>query len=239
MLKPQLFILFVLICFSACGHEIVKDTNEYDSTAYHIAILPIEECDAFRKADSLGLFDSLGVKVQLLEYESLADADTALLSDYVQMMVCDTVHTEYLNNEMPVKQVMGGTLYLSLMTSKESMTYTIYEIKDKLFACARNSASWFVMNEIVSKADLQQKNINRPLINNIRIRTDMLLSNQYDGAVLPEPWATMCEKKGAKRVFRSRDINPYLLSVIVPEHKWSRDEKKIEKILKAYKLASK
>ena len=235
----KISIFFVFVCFSACGHEIVKDTNTYDSTAFHIAVLPIEECDAFRRADSLGLYDSLGIKVQLLEYESLIDEDTALLANYIDMMVCDSVHREYINKRMPVKQVMTGRFNLSLMMNKESVTSKITELKNKLVACARNSVDWYFMDKIANRANLQTKDVNRPLINNIRIRTTMLLANQYNGAMLPEPWATMCEEKGAKRIFKCQDINAKMLSVIVPDSTWKHKQKKINLIIKAYELASK
>ena len=59
----------------------------------------------------------------------------------------------------------------------------------------------------------------------------MLNLNQYDGAILPEPFATQCEEQGAYRI---NSIKAPLMRVLVKKSVMKKRKDDIERIKEAY-----
>jgi hypothetical protein len=59
----------------------------------------------------------------------------------------------------------------------------------------------------------------------------MLNLNQYDGAILPEPFATQCEEQGAYRI---NSMKAPLMRVLVKKSVMKKRKQDIERIIEAY-----
>ena len=59
----------------------------------------------------------------------------------------------------------------------------------------------------------------------------MLNLNQYDGAILPEPYATQCEEQGAYRI---NSTNAPLMRVLVKKSVMKKRKHDIERIKEVY-----
>ena len=186
-LVSVLYIMLAAVC--GCEHKV--DTplsqSDYDSTAFHIATLPIRECDIFYRADSMGLFDSLGVKVQIHRFGSVLDADTALDSHFVQM------------------RAGISKAKFSVLVYSDSTMENATNLKNKIVAIPRIPRVRRVAEQAAKRQGLTPKDLNFVLINNPETRALMLRQHQYDAAVLSEPWATECEKAGAIRIYATGD----------------------------------
>ena len=128
----------------------------------------------------------------------------------------------------------NSTLTLSLITTKSSRIKNIKSLKDKIIAVTRNSAIDYTADQVMMSAQLKNEELNRPQINDISLRANMLILDQYDGAILPEPYATQCEKRGAYRLYQSESM---MLAVVAKQRFARSHRKEIETIIKAYKDA--
>ena len=232
--------MIVCIMLACNGNDTQTDESDYDSSAFHIAILPVEECHAFMYADSCGLYDSLGVRVKLHLYESEMDADTAFTKGWSQMEIVDSVRMAFLLSECDsdsIISVLDDKMVLSLVMSRKARVRNINSLSEKIVALTRNSSLDDFADKITEKAHLRHDELNRPQINNIRMRAGMLIQGQYDGAILPEPWATMCVDSGANRVTTTDLICPQMFHAIVNDsiNKVRKDD--ITKIVQAYNIA--
>lgn len=243
-MKKLLYIpVFVLACiiYACSENKVQTDESAYDSSAFHIAVLRTEECHAFMYADSCGLFDSLGVNVVIVPFESEMDADTAFIKGWAQMEITDSVRMSYIQTlctSDSIISVMSGDLKLSLIMSAKSRVRKISSLKEKIVAITRNSALDKFADKITEKAGLKHEELNRPQINNIRMRAQMLMRAQYDGAILPEPWATQCVDSGAILVTTTDEIYPMRFQLIVNDSIFNCQKDNINKILTAYKIAT-
>lgn len=214
-----------------------KDGKDSDSLAIHIAVLPTEECNPFYAAQECGIYDSLGVDVKLDTFLSAMDADTAFMNGKVHILVSDSLKAIYLNSIIKgdsIRSVITDTLRLSLMTSTLSRIKSIKNLKEKIVAVTRNSAIDCFADKIMDRAKIKREYLNRPQINKIELRAKMLNLNQYDGAILPEPYATQCEEKGAKRIAKSDEP---LMRVLIKNSVYKTKKKDINKIIEAYSIA--
>lgn len=210
-------------------------TKDSDSMVIHIAVLPTEECQPFYVAQQRGLYDSLGVVVQLDTFLAAMDADTAFMNNQVQLLVSDSLKARYLNRitkKDSIISIITDTLRLSMMTGKPTRIKSINSLKEKIIAVTRNSAIDYFADQTMDKANIKREYLNRPQINNIALRADMLNLNQYDGAILPEPYATQCEELGAYRI---NSLKAPLMQVLVKKSVMKKRKQDILKVIEAYK----
>ena len=236
------FCLLMTMFVGCGGTETQTDESIPDSSAFRIALLPVSECKPFLYADSCGLFDSLGVSIEFITYYSAMDADTALMNGSVQMSVVDEVKYRFLNSQCDsdsLRIITGGSMSLSLITSKSARIKEVKSLKEKIIAVTRNSVLDSLTSHIAGLAFLSPLEINRPQINDIRLRKEMLMQAQYDGAILPEPWATECVDSGAVRVAKSDEILPLRFYVVVCDSVYKARKTEIDKIAEAFDIVSK
>ena len=209
-------------------------TKDSDSMVIHIAVLPTEECQPFYVAQQRGLYDSLGVVVQLDTFLAAMDADTAFMNNQVQLLVSDSLKARYLNRitkKDSIISIITDTLRLSMMTGKPTRIKSINSLKEKIIAVTRNSAIDYFADQTMDKANIKREYLNRPQINNIALRADMLNLNQYDGAILPEPYATQCEELGAYRI---NSLKAPLMQVLAKKSVMKKRKQDILKVIEAY-----
>ena len=226
--------------FCACQYGSVdkeKRAKDSDSAVIHIAVLPTEECRPFYVAQQRGLFDSLGVVVKLDTFMAAMDADTAFMNNKVHLLVSDSLKARYLNSiakRDSILSIITDTLRLSMLTGKPTRIKAISSMKEKIVAVTRNSALDYFADKTMDQAKIKREYLNRPQINNISLRADMLNQNQYDGAILPEPFATQCEEKGDYRI---NSIKAPLMRVLVKQGVMKKRKHDIERIKEAYTIA--
>lgn len=213
------------------------DTLATDSivpTTFRIAVLPTVECQPLADALQHGLLDSTDMEICLDTFLSAMDADTAFMRGWVQMMVTDTFRMAYLNTIIKgttIKSVITDTLHLSMLTTKSSRIKSTQSLKDKIVAVTRNSAIDRFADRTMERAHLKPEELNRPQINDITLRASMLNLSQYDGAILPEPFATQCEEQGALRIAVMQEPQ---MRVVVKSDVQRRHKADITKIVDAY-----
>lgn len=230
-----------LVAFSlsvSCNqsNEKVEDT---DSTAIRIGVLPTMECLPFYYADSTDLFQSQGVKVQLITFDAAMDADTAFANGSIDGIVSDMVKAcIWRENGDSVHVGFVGDLRLWLITAAKARLLKTESVKEKIIGLTRNSATDYFADKLLASVKLQSIDLNKPQINNIRLRTLMVDQDQYDGAILPEPYASEAVARGAKRLEGTCDMNLNgLLCVLWNDSVSKVHGEDIKKIQEVYDLA--
>lgn len=237
-----LLLTVVLYMFCSCQYgsstTTDKDGKDSDSLVVHIAILPVDECKPFSEALRSGVFDSLGIEIKLDTFTSAMDADTAFVNGRVHLLVSDAIKAKYLQTlitDDTVRSVITDTLRLYMMTTKDSKIKSIHNLKERVIAVTRNSASDYFADKTMDRAKFGRDYLNRPQINDIPLRAKMLNQNQFDGAVLPEPFASQCERQGA---FRIASFKEPMMRVLVTGKTYKKFKKTIDKIKEAYSLTT-
>ncbi len=228
-----------MICSCRYGSSTTDNNGkDSDSSVVHIAVLPVAECEPFNEALRRGVFDSLGIEIKLDTFTSAMDADTAFVSGRVHLLVSDAVKAKYLRTRIngdTLTSVITDTLRLYMMTASESKITAIRNLKERVVAVTRNSAVDHFADRTMDKARISRDYLNRPQINDIPLRAKMLNLNQFDGAVLPEPYASQCEAQGAHRIASFKEP---MMRVLVTGKTYKRFKNTIDKIQEAYSLTT-
>lgn len=236
-LFPLLCLLMTLVF--GCGHnnEESATTEECDSTLIRVALLPTMDCLPYLVAEECGIYTTLGLNVKLDVFEAAIDADTAFANGHADVLVTDVVKTIVMRSKGDSVCVLHNyEVPLYLLTSQSSRVYNTNNIKEKVVAITRNSWDDMAADRILESVGLASEEMNKPQINSLALRTNMLVNNQYDGALLPEPYAAIAEAGGAKRLCSTSEFG-LTAGVAVVDSLGDERMEEMKLFVKAYNIA--
>lgn len=236
-----LTVILTTCVLCACGGtgDKVDDSQKNDSLTIHIALQPTASNLPFYYAQQAGIFDTLGVRVQLHTFRAAMNCDTAFIGYTAQAIVSDNVKAVlWSDNGDSVSIVMATTEPLFLMAAQSARLTQQSSIKEKVIAMTRNSQIDMLLDRFATAKGLEPTDINRPQINNVFLRSTMLQQNQYDAAVLPEPFASDCEALGATRLADATALTGcYESALIFKSHVAKKRHEDIDRIIQSYNIA--
>lgn len=240
-MRKLIEIFMWLMVVGLCGscNQTNGTVNEEDSTAIKLGVLPTMECLPFYYADSIGLFDSLGVNVHLVTFDAAMDADTAFVNGKIDGIVTDLVKACIWQGQGDTAMVaMVGELRMWLITAPKARLLKAESLREKIIGITRHSAVDYFADKILESVKLQSIDLNKPQINNIRLRGLMVDQDQMDGAILPEPYASEAVARGAKRLNGTEEMKvANLMCVLFNDSIHRARKREIENIRNVYDQA--
>jgi NitT/TauT family transport system substrate-binding protein len=233
---PAVALLLSLLALIGCKNEkVAEKTRQAD---IKIALMPTLECLPFFYAQNEGIFDSLGITVEIDTFYAAMNCDTAFTRKHVDASVSDIDKALVMkSNGDPVSILMSTECELYLLTARKARISSKESLKEKIIAITRNSQTDHFLDKVAQSAKLKPEEINRPQINDVAIRTNMLTQYQYDGAVLPEPYASACISKGCKLIASSSDLGLNLSVVVVNSSIALKKPALCKKLIECYNVA--
>lgn len=236
VLAFSLLSVALIGCNGQGGENVAVEST--DSASLRIAVLPTAHCLPFFVAEKHGMYESAGLDVSLSVYDAAMDADTAFVNGGVNLLATDVAKFVHLRNSgVGVAAVLNYDAPLYLLASKESGLKSKDGLDEKVIAVTRNSWEDMAADMIVESVGLTTEDLNRPQINNLSLRANMLMQNQYDGAVLPEPWAAMCEEMGAVRLCATSDFGLKMGVLVAQDSLTAKRAEDISKLFEVYDMA--
>ena len=210
-----------------------------DSLAFKVGILPTSDCDIIRRADSLGIFDSLGVDVHIRHYNALSECRIALMKNIVECAVVDSALADVLRDKDSVALTLGPATTLSwkMLTSTKSRIVRTEQLVDKIIATDSHGYTHKYAEMVTDSLIKNQKNVYIIQCEDLTVRMKMLTSGNVDAAFLPEPFASAAIKSGARVL---RDYSAQTNGVIAFRKKALADKrikKQQELFLKGLEIA--
>ena len=237
LIEIFMWLMVVGLCGSCSQTD--RTVSEKDSTAIRLGVLPTMECLPFYYADSTGLFDSLGVNVHLVTFDAAMDADTAFVNGKIDGIVTDLVKACIWQGQGDTAKVaMVGELRMWLITAPKARLLKAESLREKIIGITRHSAVDYFADKILESVKLQSIDLNKPQINNIRLRGLMVDQDQMDGAILPEPYASEAVARGAKRLNGTEEMKvANLMCVLFNDSIHQARKSEIENIRSVYDQA--
>jgi NitT/TauT family transport system substrate-binding protein len=195
----------LLIALWACNDSRQKEQEEAAaredsiraSHGLKVALLPTLDAFPLMAAQEAGVLDSLQLNIVLVPFAAQMDCDTALINGAVDVAMSDVVHAAWRQYRDSGLYVIGETFNeWKLVINKSQRVRKLSGLKEKILAINRNSTDEYITYIVGDSLGFADDDMYRPQINDIALRTSMLLNNQIDGAVLPEPFASYAEYEG-------------------------------------------
>lgn len=213
--------------------------DSLDREALKVGVMPTLDCLPLFVAKDERLFDTLGVDVHLRYYSAQMDCDTALARKRVEGAVSDLVRAKRLQQKgTALVYPIATQTYWKIVSNKRARISELKQLSDKMIAITRYSATDYLATLAIDSVH-PKYDVYRVQINDVRIRLKMLLNNEMDAALLPEPQATKAQLVGNKTLMDSRDKNLFL--GVFAFRKDITDDKRranqLDLFLKAYNMA--
>lgn len=245
-----LFPVLALMLLAGCGKSAdeIKRLSEQerirlrtlDSLAFKVGVLPSLDCLPVYVAKEEKLFDSLGVDVRLRLFDARMDSDDALSKGRLQACVTDLVSGQRMvERGTPLKYVASTGAYWILVSNRLARIRHIRQLKDKMVAMTRYSATDMLADYAVDSVKLASEYVFRIQINDPNVRLGMLLNNEMDAMFLSEPQATAARMHKHVQLMDSRekDLNLGVVAVRAAELKDKHRREQAEAFIKGYDTA--
>ena len=219
---PFLFLLMLGITFACHPKEVdaeqrIQDSLREDSLTLKIGYLPTLESLPLLVAEREGYFDSL--KIKLLPFNAALDLDTAILNNRVQVITSDICRVMLLNlkdNEIKIISKTQNPYFL--ITANRQRLRKFKDLENRLIAIARHEMTDYLLDKMLEKGGVNIDDVNRPQINSIPLRKQMINYEELDATLLPEPYATACILNGDRCLMSSSDLDAELSCLAINGH---------------------
>ena len=240
LLKKLLAIcltVLALAMLAGCGTTKQADTKK-EMQPLTIGLMPDTDSLPFIIAQEKGFFREEGIEVNIEQYKSAMDRDSALQSGNLDGAVSDMLAVAFAKSggfDVKVTSFTDGSY--KLIASKDSGIKDVKGAAGKDVAVSRNTIIEYVTDQILAKENMDGDSINKVIIPQIPTRLEMLQNGKLAAATLPEPMASIAVHNGCQFVTGSDElgINP---GVILFTAKAAADKKaEIQAMYRAYNKA--
>lgn len=213
--------------------------DSIDSAALKVAVMPTMDCLPVYVAYEDSIFAGQGVDVHLRKYMAQMDCDTALERKRVEGSVTDLIRAVYMQKRGTALTFPVSTnLYWQLISNKRARISDLKQLSDKMIAMTRHSATDYLADLAVDSGK-PKYDVYRVQINDLSIRLRMLLNNEMDAMLLPEPQATRARMDKHVVLMDSRDKNLNLGAFAFREKALKQPGRKqqLQNFIQAYNIA--
>lgn len=210
------FCGILLICLSlvaavGCGGQQPEKKTMQKIT---IGLMPDTDSIPFLIAEEKGFFKEEGIEVELQQYKSAMDRDSALQSGNLDGAVSDMLAAAFAKSggfDVKATSFTDGR-YTLLAGTGENAT-TVKELQGKEVGISKNTIMEYVTDQILRREGMTEDSIKKVIVPQIPTRLEMLQNGKLAAATLPEPMATISETNGCRYILSSEElgINPGIM----------------------------
>lgn len=237
MKKTLLFICAVCVLLSSCNNKKERGEIYTDLQPFKLGAMSSMDYLPFVVAKKQGIYDSLGLDLTIVKFFSANDRDAAFQSGHVDGTVIDYTGAALQHaNGIPLGIVMENNGYFHLITGRSSRISSVDQLKEKNIAVSRNTVIEYSTDYILDKAFIPVNQVNKPEINKIPLRLEMLQNGQIDATILPDPFATIAMRNGHNSLITTKELGISVTGTMCTRKALNEKRKEIEVLIRGYNL---
>lgn len=237
-MKKTSLLLIGLTLLLSCQFTQNQEERYTDLEPIRLGAMSSMDYLPFVIAEKQGMYDSLGLDVKIIKFFSANERDAAFQSGNIDGTVIDYTGAALQQaNGIPLKIVMKNDGFFHLITGKEKQINTLKELKGKNIAVSRNTVIEYSTDQILAKAGIPVGDINKPEINKIPLRLEMLQSGQIDASIFPDPFAAIAIQNGHHSLITTQDLGISVTGTVFTEKALNEKRREIEVLIKGYNQA--
>jgi NitT/TauT family transport system substrate-binding protein len=207
--RGLVFILvagLLLFGLAGCGGGNTSgDVTPDQSQPIKLGMLPITDNLPFWVAQDKGYFEDEGLTVELVDFPSALERDSALTAKAIDGALGDIIAVAQLNDggtPLTIVSIGQGVTAkegrFAILAAPGSDITSVEQLKGVEIATSANSVMEYLIDTVLTDAGFTGDEIAKVLIPKIPVRVDALLSGTVQAAILPDPLAALAELKGAR-----------------------------------------
>lgn len=238
-LKKILCLFLAVVLLAATGCSAKKDEK------VKIGLLPIVDSLPFIVAADKGYFKAEGIEVEIVNFDSALERDSALMAKAIDGTLGDILAVAALNDGgLPTRIVSlglgetGSEGRFAILTPPNSNLTKPEQLKNVPVAISTNSIIEYVTDNLLAGHGLKKEEIKKESLPKIPVRYELLMQGQIKAACLPDPLAALAESKGANLVVDDTATNLSQTVIYFRDEFLNQNSSQVTKFLKAYARAA-
>jgi hypothetical protein len=201
-------------------------------------MMPTLEGLPFYIARSEGIYDSLGLDLTILPFNSANDRDAVFQTGQMDGMVTDypSAITLQAIHHTELGFIFKNDGYLCFIVSKESRINQPEQLIEKNIAVSRNTVVEYATDQLLNKAGIKYAETNKPEISQLPLRLQMLQYNQIDASFLPDPAASIAMNSKNKSLISTQELGIEFIATAFSRKALQEKRKEIELLITGYNL---
>lgn len=111
------------------------------------------------------------------------------------------------------------------------------DLKGKNVSVSRNTVIEYTTDKMLEAAGILPNEVEKPEVNKIPLRMEMMVGGEVDASVFPDPFITISKAKGFVSLGSTRDLGISVTGTIFSQKALEEKGTAIEALLEAYNLA--
>jgi len=216
-------------------------TARAENIKIRFGILPVIDTLPLQVADREGLFAEQGLDVSLVRFMSALERDTAMQTGQIDGYFGDLVATYLLLDR-------GVPMHIALTSWRTTPGYPMFGIalspgnrglnlasmRGRSLALSKSTVMEFLADKVEDDLQVNRNYLERLEVKKIPIRLQMLLTDQVDSALLPEPLLSLARLKGGNVLATAEDLNLPLTVLCLHKRYFENKGAAYAKFLAAY-----
>lgn len=205
-----LAMMVSMIALAGCGGSQSADSKK-ELQELSVAMMPDVDSVPLMIAQEKGYFAEEGVKVNLQQFKSAMDRDSAMQSGNLDGGISDMLAVAFAKSggfDMKVTSFTDGSY--KLIAGKDENVSKVQDLQGKDVAVSKNTIIEYVTDQITATQNMAEGSLNKVVIPQIPTRLEMLQNGKLAAATLPEPMGSIAISNGCHYVTGSDElgINP-------------------------------
>lgn len=234
--------IVLLLVTAGCGNTTEKasqSSQKQEMKEITIGLMPDVDSLPFIMAQEKGYFAEEGIKVNIQQFKSAMDRDSALQSGNLDGAVSDLLAVAFAKSggfDVRVTSFTEGSY--RLVAGKEMSVNSIRDLTGKDVAVSKNTIIEYVTDQILEAEHMPADSINKVVIPQIPTRLEMLQNGKLAAATLPEPMASIAIHNGCKYVTGSDALNINPGVIMFTSRALENKKTEIQAMYRAYNKAA-
>ena len=237
-MKRLAFLLCIVTALASCSKKENSQPakTSHDGKSFCIALIPISECLPLYYAAERGMDKKLGFPIDIHSYMSQKEVSAALADSTDAGFACRESAEQLAESEKYAKSLTLSGQW-KLLASPTSRIRKTGDLADRVVAVAPGTLTDALVKKATSEAGLGGEAVMYPHVISYSTAASMLIFNQIDATVLPEPYASFAlREKAAPIATLAEDGTGFIL--INNKRKNNISENTVrEKLLALYNMA--
>lgn len=238
-----LSLVLVLALSTGCGQKNTANPGgSQPGNTLTIGSMTIEENLPVLVAQQNGYFAEQNLEVKLLTFQSPVELQSAFQTGQLDGMITDIMIAALLKSsgeDLRVTSIALGATpeegRFAIIASPASTVKTVADLKGKSIGISNNSIIEYVTDKLLLAGGVNPSEVNKTTVAKLPLRVEMLLSNQIDAIVVPDPQISYVVSQGAKIIAEDSQGENLSQSVTLVGNKALHDKKDaLQRFYQAY-----
>nr|WP_287410520.1 ABC transporter substrate-binding protein [Pseudodesulfovibrio sp.] len=232
------------VCIAIALLFLMSVSAHAENLKIRFGILPVIDTLPLQVGVQDGLFEKHGIDMALIRFASALERDTAMQAGQLDGYFGDLIATYLLINQgVPMRialtswRTTPGYPMFGIALSPANKDRDIGDMKGRTLGLSRSTVMEYLADKMENQLGVNRGHFSLLEIKKIPIRMQMLMTDQVDSALLPEPLLSLARLKGGATLATAEKLDMPLTVLCLHDSYFADDAKGYTAFIAAYKEA--